>query len=86
MVLIVAIPIAKNVYNRVVSYFKSEILPKLKAGKNLLISAHGNSLRALVKYLDNISDEKISELEIPTGQVYIYNIDSNGKIISKEIL
>ncbi len=75
----------KDVYNRVVPYFEKEILPKLKSGKNILISAHGNSLRALVKYLENISDDKISNLEIPTGQVYMYNIDESGKIISKEI-
>ena len=76
----------KDVFNRVVPYYKSEILPKLKEGKNVLISAHGNSLRALVKYLDNIPDDKISELEIPTGQVLVYTIEADGKITSKKIL
>lgn len=75
----------KQVYERVVPYYKLEILPKIEQGKNVLISAHGNSLRALVKYLENIPDGKIAELEIPTGQVYVYKIDQMGKILSKEI-
>lgn len=76
----------KDVYNRVIPYYESEILPKLKDGKNILICAHGNSLRALVKYLENISDENISNLEIATGEIYIYKVDSEGKITSKQIL
>jgi 2,3-bisphosphoglycerate-dependent phosphoglycerate mutase len=75
----------KDVYNRVVPYFKRDILPKLKEGKNVLISAHGNSLRALVKFLENISDENISKLDIATGEVYIYMVDKNGQIFSKDI-
>ncbi len=75
----------KDVYNRVIPYYEKEILPKLKEGKNVLISAHGNSLRALVKHLENISDEEISNLEILTGEAYIYNLDSQGKITSKQI-
>jgi 2,3-bisphosphoglycerate-dependent phosphoglycerate mutase len=76
----------KNVYDRVVPYYKSEILPKLKEGKNILIVAHGNSLRSLTKYLENISDEDISKLEIGTGEVDIFEVDNNGKVISKEII
>ena len=75
----------KDVYSRVVPYYTQQILPKLEEGKNVIISAHGNSLRALIKYLENISDEQIPSLEIPTGQVYIYQIDEDGKILSKEI-
>ena len=74
----------KDVYNRILPYYNREILPKLKNGKNILIVAHGNSLRALIKHLEEISDENISLLEIPTGGVYIYQIDNEGKIISKE--
>lgn len=74
----------KDVYNRVVPYYKNEILPKLNEGKNVIIVAHGNSLRALVKYLENISDEDIANLEIGFGEVYVYTIN-NGKITSKEI-
>lgn len=69
----------KDVYNRVVPYYESEILPKIKQGKNILISAHGNSLRALVKYLENLSDAGVENLEIPTGESRIYIIDSSGK-------
>ncbi len=75
----------KMVYDRAVPYYKSEIEPKIREGKNILIAAHSNSLRALVKYLDNIPDDKISELEIGTGEAYVYEIDSNGKIVSKQI-
>ncbi len=75
----------KMVYDRAVPYFREEIEPKLKDGKNIIIAAHGNSLRALVKYLENIPDEDIATLEIGTGEAYIYDIDQNGKITSKEI-
>ncbi len=75
----------KEVYERAVPYYQEHILPEIKKGKNVLVSAHGNSLRALVKYLDNISDEDISKLEIPTGQVLVYSIDQDGKVISKDI-
>lgn len=61
----------KQVFERVVPYFIQEIEPKLKLGKNIIISAHGNSLRALIKYLKNLSDEEIVKLEIPTGEVVI---------------
>jgi 2,3-bisphosphoglycerate-dependent phosphoglycerate mutase len=75
----------KMVYERVLPYYKQEIEPKIIEGKNILVSAHGNSLRALVKYLENIPDDKIAELEIGTGEAYIYQINENGKILSKEI-
>ncbi|MBI2442785.1 MAG: 2,3-diphosphoglycerate-dependent phosphoglycerate mutase [Candidatus Levybacteria bacterium] len=75
----------KQVYGRVVRYFESTILPQLKAGKNVIISSSGNALRSLVKYLENISDDDISKLEIATGEVYIYKLDNEGKIINKEI-
>lgn len=75
----------KDVYGRVVPYYQAHILQDLKNGKNVLVVAHGNSLRALVKYLENISDEDISKLEIDIAQIYVYQVDSSGKIISKEI-
>lgn len=75
----------KDVYNRTVPYFEKNILPLLKEGKNVLISAHGNSLRALVKYLDHLSDADVENLEIATGEVYLYDFDSNGAVASKEI-
>jgi 2,3-bisphosphoglycerate-dependent phosphoglycerate mutase len=76
----------KQVYERVVPYYQSEILPKLIEGRNVLIVAHGNSLRSLTKYLENISDENISKLEIETGEVDIFDIDNSGKVVSKKIL
>lgn len=75
----------KMVYERVLPYYQEEILPLLKMDKNVLVSAHGNSLRALIKYLEHISDEDISKLEMPTGGVYVYQIDQQGNVINKEI-
>ena len=70
----------KNTYDRVIPYFKKNIQEHLKRDKNIIISAHGNSLRALCKYLFNISDQKINELEIPTGNPLIIFFDKNLKI------
>ena len=75
----------KDVYSRLIPYFESTIIPQLKEEKNVIIVAHGNSLRALVKYLENISDEIIPSLEIATGEIYLYQIDKDGKVVSKEI-
>lgn len=75
-----------DVYNRVVPFYKKEVQPKLKEGSNILIVASGNSLRALVKFLENISDTEISQLEIGTGEVIVYNLDKNLLITKKEIL
>ena len=74
----------KMVYERVIPYFESEILPHLKQDKNVIIAAHGNSLRALVKYLENMSEDDIATLEIGTGEAYVYDIDKNGKVTHKE--
>ncbi len=76
----------KDVYARVIPYYEKAIEPLLKQGKNILIAAHGNSLRALVKYLEHISDEDIPKIEIGTGEVYVYDIDSEGKVKGKEII
>ena len=70
----------KNTYDRVVPFYENVIKKNLKEDKNVLISAHGNSLRALCKYLFNISDTKISELEIPTGNPLIIEFEDNLKI------
>lgn len=75
----------RMVYERVIPYYQTEIEPKLIEGKNVIIAAHGNSLRALIKYLENISDEEIPSLELATGGVYVYQIDKTGKVTSKEI-
>lgn len=75
----------KQVYERVVPYYISTILPLLKVGKNVILCSSGNALRSLVKYLERISDEDIPKLEIGTGEVYVYQIDQNGNVVSKEI-
>jgi len=68
----------KLTIERVLPYWESAILPKLVAGETVIIAAHGNSLRALVKHLSGISDADITELEIPTGQPIIYDFDGGA--------
>ena len=65
--------------NRVIEYYNEEIKPNIKNGKNIMIVAHGNSLRGLIKYLDNLSDEEITNFEIPTGVPICYELDDNLK-------
>lgn len=67
----------KDTIARVLPYYEANIVPELKAGKTVLISAHGNSLRALVKHLSNISDDEITSLEIPTGQPIVYDLSDD---------
>lgn len=66
----------KDTIARVLPYWEARIAPALQAGERVLISAHGNSLRALVKHLSGISDEEITSLEIPTGQPIVYQLDA----------
>lgn len=67
----------KNTVERFLPYWHEAIAPAIKSGKRVLIAAHGNSLRALVKYLDNISDEDIVHLNIPTGMPLVYELDED---------
>jgi len=67
----------KDTIARVLPYYEGSIVPHLKAGATVLVAAHGNSLRALVKHLSNISDEEITGLEIPTGQPIVYDLDAD---------
>jgi 2,3-bisphosphoglycerate-dependent phosphoglycerate mutase len=71
---------------RVAPYWNDVIAPDLKAGKQVMIAAHGNSLRALVKMLDGISDEEITGFNIPTGIPLAYELDSKLKPVSREFL
>ena len=71
----------KDTVNRFLPYWHNTIVPSLKEGKRIIIAAHGNSLRALVKYLDNVSDEDIVRLNIPTGIPLVYELDDNLKPI-----
>lgn len=78
------LPLTENLVDtikRVVSYYESTIIPDLILGKKIIIVAHGNSLRGLVKYLDNLSDEEVMNLEIPTGVPLVYELDDNLKPI-----
>ncbi len=72
--------------DRVVPYYLSEIVPKMKEGKRILIAAHGNSLRALVKYIEGISDDDIVGVNIPTGVPLVYEFDDDLNMISKRYL
>ncbi|NMB61729.1 MAG: 2,3-diphosphoglycerate-dependent phosphoglycerate mutase [Chloroflexi bacterium] len=67
----------KDTVERFMPYWQETIAPTIKSGKRVIIAAHGNSLRALVKYLDNISDEEIPGLNIPTGVPLVYELDGN---------
>ena len=67
----------KDTIARVLPYYESAIVPQLRAGETVIISAHGNSLRALVKHLSAISDDEITGLEIPTGQPIVYELDDD---------
>ena len=76
----------KDTVARFLPYWHDEIVPVIKAGKRVLIVAHGNSLRALIKYLDNVSDEEIFGLNIPTGVPLVYELDREFKPIKSYYL
>ncbi|RST21513.1 2,3-bisphosphoglycerate-dependent phosphoglycerate mutase, partial [Streptomyces sp. WAC04770] len=71
---------------RVLPYWDERIAPELKAGKRVLIAAHGNSLRALVKHLSGIPDDEIVNLEIPTGQPIVYELDDQLNALDRYYL
>ena len=76
----------KNTYDRVIPYFKKHIEKYLKENKNIILSAHGNTIRALGKKIFNISDKSINLLEIPTGNPLVIDFDSSGKVLSAKYL
>ena len=65
--------------DRVIPFWKDSMAPAIKAGKRIVVAAHGNSIRALIKYLDNVSDEAIVELNIPNGIPLVYELDDKLK-------
>ena len=76
----------KDVYARVVPYFEREILPKLQAGENILLVAHGNSIRALMKHLDCIPEADMAYVEMPFGQLLVYKFESGQPMpVHKEV-
>jgi 2,3-bisphosphoglycerate-dependent phosphoglycerate mutase len=76
----------KDTLARVLPYWTERIAPELKAGRNVLVAAHGNSLRAMVKMLDNVPESEIVELNIPTGVPLLYELDGNLKPLSHRYL
>jgi len=76
----------KDTVERVMPLWEESIAPAIKAGKRVVIAAHGNSIRALVKYLDNVSDNDIVGVNIPNGNPLVYELDSNLKPLSKRYL
>ena len=76
----------KTTLTRVLPYWNSEIAPRLKAGENILIAAHGNSLRAIVKHLFDVPDSEITEVEIPTGNPLLIDLDGGLKVKSARYL
>ena len=75
----------KDVHDRVVHYYENHILEDLKAGKNILVVSHHNTLRALMKYLEKLSPDQVEKLELGTAEVRMYEIDTNGEVIGSEV-
>ena len=75
----------KDVHGRTLPYYEAHIEQDLKAGKNVIVAAHGNTLRALMKHLDQVDDDKVHELEIGTGEVVVYEINDDGTVVGKEV-
>ena len=76
----------KDTAERVLPYYERRIRPEMLAGKSILIAAHGNSLRALVMYLDKLSKDEVVELNIPTGAPLLYEFDQNGQVTHQRYL
>jgi D-lactate dehydrogenase len=74
----------RMVYERVVPFYQETIVPILKSGKNVIIVAHGNSIRALMKFIESIPDEEVGNLEMLFGQILVYDIDDQGKVKDKK--
>ncbi len=75
----------KMVYQRAVPFFLERVLPLLRQGKVVLIVSHGNTIRSLIKYIENIPDEDMVKVEEPMGTILIYDLDNEGHMINKEI-
>ncbi|HEY6736639.1 MAG TPA: 2,3-bisphosphoglycerate-dependent phosphoglycerate mutase [Candidatus Saccharimonadia bacterium] len=74
----------KQVYRRVIPYYESHILPHLKGETTVLLVAHGNSIRTLIKYLDDLSNEQVKNLEMLFGAAVIYTLDPHHKVVRKD--
>ncbi|HUP67905.1 MAG TPA: 2,3-bisphosphoglycerate-dependent phosphoglycerate mutase, partial [Sphingomicrobium sp.] len=76
----------KDTIARAVPYYEAEIAPALKAGKRVIVAAHGNSLRGIIKYLSDIGDQEIVSLEIPTGKPIVYNLRDDLSVVERYYL
>jgi 2,3-bisphosphoglycerate-dependent phosphoglycerate mutase len=76
----------KDTAERVLPYYDAKILPEIMAGKNVIVSAHGNSLRALIMRLENLSPDEVTQLELGTGVPMIYRLDESGAVAEKRDL
>lgn len=76
----------KDTAARTLPYFDAKIIPEIRAGKNIIVAAHGNSLRSIVMQLDNLTKEQVLELNIPTGAPLLYVYNSNGNITEHRYL
>lgn len=75
----------KMVHERAVPFYRDHILPKLLAGQNVLVVSHGNTIRSLIKYLEDKSDEEIESVEMPFGHILLYEVSASGKHHAKEV-
>ncbi len=75
----------KMVFNRMVPYYQKNIIPDLVSGQNILLVSHGNTIRALIKYIENIPDTQIRFVEMPLGTIIFYEVDEKGLMLSKEL-
>ncbi len=75
----------KDVHARVSAYYDEHIKPDLQNGHNTVVVAHGNSLRALAKHVEGLTEQQVCELEIGTGEIHCYQLDAEGKVVGKEI-
>ena len=76
----------KDTAKRVLPYFNNTIMPRIRAGENVLVTAHGNSLRALLMVLDGLGETEITQVNIATGEPYIYEMGAQGEVVGKRIL
>ena len=76
----------KDTAERVLPYFNDTVMPRIRAGENVLVAAHGNSLRALVMVLDGLGETEITQVNIATGEPYIYDMGAQGEVVGKRIL
>lgn len=75
----------KMVYERTIPFYLNTVLPLLREGKTVLLASHGNAIRALVKYIESVSDHDIAEVEMPFGNVLVYKLDDEGKLMHKDV-